>query len=186
MNNRITQTLCELKTLKILKLTSVYELTSDVYKKLASELPSLMEIHIIDCSHATFSDLTEFVERSTNLKKIVFKRDDWQRPLFTLDMFSSLIKVLKRKQTKETLEVHLNDNDLSNIKNEFEKRSHPIIVACGRRKYHSHFSLGRHLSMIFEKFKSCKFVNINLLETAVFLIIFVYLLHTDFGSPSHW
>jgi len=127
MNDEITQTLCELKTLRILKLTSVGGLNRDIYKKLASELPHLVEFHMIDCYNKIFSELSEFVKHSSNLKTIVFHRFYMDQPPFTLDMFSSLIEVLQMKQIQEPLSVHLNDDDLNNIKYDVESQCHNII-----------------------------------------------------------
>lgn len=116
IHEEITETLCKLKTLKILKFTAICEVKRDIYKKLLSELPSLVEIYIINCKPTTFSDLIELVEHSINVKKIVFIPYD--RSSLTQDIFSSLINV--RRENNGTLKVHVNIHDHVHIVNDLE------------------------------------------------------------------
>lgn len=122
VNDESIQRLCTLKTLKILKLTATSHLDSNVCKKLATELPALSEIHIVECKNTTFNDIKEFVVHSTNLKRIVFNRfeqDDTQ-PSVTKDILLSLVGVRKSQRNNEILFVFLNDDDLYEVENEFE------------------------------------------------------------------
>lgn len=119
ISDELTRDLCELKTLKILKLTSTTQLDASVFQKLASELPSLLEIHIIECANITFSELKEFVEHSTTLKKIVFSRSDDTVTSLTKDTYLSLVEAQQRKRNQETINIHLNYDDYREVEGEF-------------------------------------------------------------------
>lgn len=119
LNDESIRNLCALKTLKILKLTTTNHLDEKVCKKLATELPALLEVHIIECEDITFNEIKQFVEHLTHLKKIVFNRTD-TRPSITMDLFLALVEMRKSKAIKETLFIYLNDDDLVDIKKEFK------------------------------------------------------------------
>lgn len=112
--------LCALKTLTTLKLTAANRLDEKTCRKLASELPALLEIHIVECNGVTFKAMNEFVVQSMNLTRIVFNRNDDEEPSLKPDVFRSLIDAQKKKQTTEILSIFLNDDDLMDIRSEFE------------------------------------------------------------------
>lgn len=113
------QALCNLKTIKVLKLTSTIQLDGEVCKKLAIELPALSEIHIVECSDTTIKEVQEFAEHSTTLKKLVFVRYSDDTLSLSKDSFLSLVAARQRNPNKETLNVHLDFDDHRELKDQF-------------------------------------------------------------------
>lgn len=119
ITDELIQSLCNLKTLKTLKLSSSANLEANACKKLALELPVLTEIHIIECTDTTFKKIKEFAEHSTTLKKLVFVRYSDSTQSLTKATFLSLVDARLRNSNKETLKVYLDSDDHRDAMDQF-------------------------------------------------------------------
>lgn len=114
INEENVQTLCNLKTLKVLKFTATSNLDKDVCTLLATNLPSLQELHILECASTTFDELQGFVEHSASLNKLVYLQQS-EDPSLSKQQFLSLVESRKKRNNGHSLNIYLDSYDHRNI-----------------------------------------------------------------------
>ncbi|KAJ6649195.1 hypothetical protein Bhyg_04429 [Pseudolycoriella hygida] len=119
-NNELLRRLCGLKTLNILKFANAREMTAEICKRLAGELPLLSEIHLIECVGFTFNEAVEFVNVSSSLQKLIFNRENGGQTSITKNIFVNLVKARREKGNGKTLTIFLNNDDLTETRCDFE------------------------------------------------------------------
>ncbi|XP_037044884.1 uncharacterized protein LOC119080591 [Bradysia coprophila] len=122
------QRLLSLKSLKILKFTEMNHLDGDICKRLATQLPALSEVHIIECNDTTLNEIKQFVLHLPHLKRIVYNRVDDTLPSVTSELLLSLVETRRAQPTKDVLLIFLNDDDLSDIQNDWIEPG--ILAGC--------------------------------------------------------
>lgn len=117
VSDETVQILCNLKSLKVLKFTSTLLLDKTVCKSLASSLPLLTELHILECASTSFEELLEFVKHSPGLNKLVYLHQS-EDPSLNKSQFLDLVAARQCQQDVHLLNVYLDYFDHRNIKDQ--------------------------------------------------------------------
>lgn len=118
LNDETIGFLCNMKQLKVFKLTSTLKLDKDLCTKLASGLHNLTELHIVECTSTTFDELLEFVAHSASLNKLVYIQYV-DLPSLNKQQFLSLVDIRKKMDSSLPLSLYLELYDWRNINDQF-------------------------------------------------------------------
>lgn len=126
--------ICNLKNLEVLKLMTVYDTEqSRSLKSIATHLPKLKELHVVECEPIKFAEIIEFVENAPRLEKLVLNQCCNIVP-FDETQFVQLADACQRRTNKVLLNVHLDYEELvttkQNVSLEMRREYSHILQLC--------------------------------------------------------